>query len=54
MENEETHKEVMRNFYERFDMDVPDEYKSKKVSKDKYAIKVPILNGDGNDDDLPF
>lgn len=54
MENEETHKEVMRNFYERFDMDVPDEYKSKKISKDKYAIKVPILNGDSNDDDLPF
>lgn len=54
MENEETHKEVMRNFYERFDMDVPDEYKSKKVSKDKYTIKIPILNVDSNDDDLPF
>ncbi|HRF85976.1 MAG TPA: hypothetical protein PLN34_05370 [Alloprevotella sp.] len=54
MENEEDNKEVMRNFYERFGMDVPNEYKAKEVSKDKYAIKVPILNGDGNDDDLPF
>lgn len=54
MENEEAHKGVMRNFYERFGMDVPNEYKAKEVSKDKYAIKVPILNGDSNDDDLPF
>lgn len=54
MENEEDNKEVMRNFYERFGMDVPNEYKAKEVSKDKYAIKVPILNGDSNDDDLPF
>lgn len=54
MENEEDNKEVMRNFYERFGMDVPNEYKAKEVSKDKYAIKVPILNGDSNDDDFPF
>lgn len=54
MENEEDNKEVMRNFYERFGMDVPNEYKAKEVSKDRYAIKVPILNGDSNDDDLPF
>lgn len=54
MENEEDNKEVMRNFYERFGMDVPNEYKEKEASKDKYAIKVPILNGDSNDDDLPF
>ncbi len=54
MENEEDNKEVMRNFYERFGMDVPNEYKAKEASKDKYAIKVPILNGDSNDDDLPF
>lgn len=53
MENEEDNKEVMRNFYERFGMDVPNEYKAKEVSKDRYAIKVPILNGDNNDD-LPF
>lgn len=44
----------MRNFYMRFGMEIPDEYKAKEVSKDKYAIKVPILNGDSNDDDLPF
>lgn len=54
MGNEDDHKEVMRNFYERFGMDVPDEYKAKEVSKDKYAIKAPILKCDSNDDDLPF
>lgn len=52
IDNEDDNKEIMRNFCERFGMEIPDEYKPKNVARDIYNIKVPNLNDDG--DDLPF
>lgn len=52
IENEDNHKEVMRNFYERFGMELPDEYKPKNAPRDIYNIKIPNLDYD--DDNLPF
>lgn len=52
-DEEEERKAEMRSFFIRMGTEIPDEYKP-KASTSKYAIKVPILNSDSNDDDLPF
>lgn len=52
-DDEEERKAEMRSFFIRMGTEIPDEYKP-KASTDKYAIKVPIPNGDSNDDNLPF